>query len=86
MSENLNSLATKRASTGDNSSITETEGLYNTLYINLVLFSFLMTFFEINRNMKSTYLKRVTKKFQVRLILYRYEQGGIIDMILLIPP
>ena len=43
----------------------ETRGLLNSLYINLVLFSFFMVFFEANRHMKSTYLKRATKKFKV---------------------
>ena len=43
----------------------ETEGLLNSLYINLVLFAFFMVFFEANRHMKSTYLKRATKKFKV---------------------
>ena len=43
----------------------ETEGLLNSLYINLVLFAFFMIFFEANRHMKSTYLKRATKKFKV---------------------
>jgi hypothetical protein len=46
------------------SSVSETQGLLNTLWINLILFAFLMTFFEVNRHMRSTYLKRVTKRFQ----------------------
>ena len=45
-------------------SLAETQGLLNTLYINLILFTFFMTFFEVNRHMRSTYLKRVTKRFQ----------------------
>ena len=45
-------------------SYAETQGLLNTLYINLILFTFFMTFFEVNRHMRSTYLKRVTKRFQ----------------------
>ena len=49
------------------SSYAETEGLLNSLCINLTLFSFFMIFFEANRHMKSTYLKRSTKKFKVRL-------------------
>jgi hypothetical protein len=48
-----------------NGSYAETEGLLNSLYINLILFSFFMIFFEANRHMKSTYLKRSTRKFTV---------------------
>ena len=46
-------------------SYAETEGLLNSLYINLTLFSFFMLFFEANRHIKSTYLKRSAKKFKV---------------------
>jgi hypothetical protein len=45
-------------------SYAETAGLLNSLYINLILFSLFMVFFEVNRHMKSTYLKRATKKFK----------------------
>ena len=48
-----------------NGSYAETEGLLNSLFINLILFSFFMIFFEANRHMKSTYLKRSTRKFKV---------------------
>ena len=44
----------------------ETGGLINTLYINLILFVVLMIFFEANRHLKLIYLKRLTRKFQVR--------------------
>ena len=46
-------------------SYAETAGLINSLYINLILFTLFMVFFEVNRHMKSTYLKRATKKFKV---------------------
>ena len=43
----------------------ETQGLLSTLWINLVIFSIFMTFYEMNRHMKSIYLKRLTTKFKV---------------------
>ena len=60
-----------KASTDDHfGGYAETEGLLNSLYINLVLFAFFMIFFEANRHMKSTYLKRATKKFKVGASTY----------------
>lgn len=43
----------------------ETQGLLSTLWINVVIFATFMTFYEMNRHMKSIYLKRSTTKFKV---------------------
>ena len=49
----------------DESDFAETQGLLSTLWINLVIFAIFMTFYEMNRHMKSIYLKRLTTKFKV---------------------
>ena len=46
-------------------SYAEFEGLLNSLFINLTLFFFFILFFECNRHLRGTYLKRLTKKFKV---------------------
>lgn len=55
-------------STDDENSYVETQGLLNTLYINSVIFAVLMTFYEMNRHMRSIYLKRLTSKFKVSYV------------------
>ncbi len=45
------------------SSNSETEGLKYTIYINLFIFTILLTTFELIRNIKQMFLKRITKKF-----------------------
>jgi hypothetical protein len=42
---------------------TETEQLYNTLYINVFIFLSLSAVFEIMRHMKSIYMNRLSRKF-----------------------
>lgn len=60
----------------DESSYVETQGLLNTLYINSVIFAVLMTFYEMNRHMRSIYLKRLTSKFKVGCVQFvSYEQS-----------
>ena len=53
------------ASNDDQNSYEETQGLLNTLYINSIIFAVFMTFYEMNRHMRSIYLKRLTSKFKV---------------------
>jgi hypothetical protein len=55
-------------SNDDENSYVETQGLLNTLYINSVIFAVLMTFYEMNRHMRSIYLKRLTSKFKVSYV------------------
>ena len=52
----------------DTQDFAETQGLLSTLWINVVIFATLMTFYEMNRHMKSIYLKRSTSKFKVERI------------------
>ena len=59
----------------------ETQGLLSTLWINIVIFSILMTFFEMNRHMKSIYLKRSTTKFKVDIFLF-FESCTVIDRLM----
>ena len=49
----------------DSVDFAETQGLLSTLWINLVIFAIFMAFYEMNRHMKSIYLKRLTAKFKV---------------------
>lgn len=48
----------------------ETQGLLSTLWINIVIFATFMTFYEMNRHMKSIYLKRSTTKFKVIYMVF----------------
>ncbi len=51
----------------DNSvNVAATNAFSNALYVNAIIFIILVTFFELNRTLKSIYFKRVKKKFQVR--------------------
>lgn len=52
-------------SNDDLNSYEETQGLLNTLFINSIIFAVFMTFYEMNRHMRSIYLKRLTSKFKV---------------------
>ena len=53
-------------------SATETSGMLYTLYINLLLFIILLSFFEANRYMRQIYLKRMTKKLEVFNLHVKY--------------
>jgi hypothetical protein len=59
----------------DENSYVETQGLLNTLYINSVIFVVLMTFYEMNRHMRSIYLKRLTSKFKVSCVQFNFREA-----------